>query len=89
MRKRQWFVFWVIDDGRNLLDQPMGHWEVTLQYRTKAEVFKAYNRYSGHRKVREVFTLRQLVEKYPREWRYILEERRPFILADKERYEKE
>lgn len=90
MRKRQWFVFQVFTGGRDLLDQPTWHWEVTLQYRTKAEVLKAYNRYSGHRKVRHVFTLRQFVEAVGiKEAQRVLEANRGHILADKERYEKE
>jgi hypothetical protein len=90
MRKRQWFVFQVFDGGRDLLDRPIWHWEVTLQYHTKAEVFKAYNRYSGHRKVREVFTLRQFVEAVGIQTaRRVMEDNRGRILADNERYSEE
>jgi hypothetical protein len=90
MRKRQWFVFQVFTGGRNLLDQPTWHWEITLQYHTKTEVFKAYNRYGGHRAVRHVFTLRQFVEAVGIEAaRRVLESNRGHILADKERYENE
>lgn len=90
MRKRQWFVFQVFTGGRNLLDQPTWHWEVTLQYRTKTEVFKAYNRYGGHRKVREVYTLKQFVEAVGIQTaQRVIEANRGQILADKERYSEE
>lgn len=90
MKKRQWFVFQVFTGGRNLLDQPTWHWEITLQYHTKKEVFNAYNKPGYARQVREVFTLRQFVEAVGiKEAQRVLEDNRGIILYEKKRYTEE
>ena len=63
-QKQQWFVFEVDDHARDLIDQRITHMVVTSKFPTKKAVFEAYNKKGYARKVKEVFTLKQYVERY-------------------------
>ena len=85
-KKIKWFAFIVWDSGVNQIGQKSFHWEVTSKFSTKKEVMEAYNPGMGYaRKVKEVYTLRQLIERFGiKGAQRILESNRHSIEAESE-----
>lgn len=88
--KIQWFAFVVWESGVNQLGKKTFHWVVTSKFNTKKEVLDAYNPGKGYaRKVKEVYTLKQLVETFGiAETKRILEDNRGKIMIEDEQNKK-
>ena len=82
----KWFAFRVWEGNYDQMGRKIEHWVVTSKYSTKKAVMEAYNKGCGYaRYVKEVYTLRQLVEIFGLKGaQRILEDNRHSIEAESE-----
>ena len=80
---KKWLAFEVRSDGTDQLDNFHWNWEVTSQFKTKKEVMDHYNSKRCLRKVRKVYTLKELLTTYGKErTKQILEKTKPFWINE-------
>ena len=80
---KKWFAFEVRSSGEDKLGRTSWHWVVTSKYATKKEVMEAYNTKRCLRRVRYVYTLKQLLVSFGKQrTKQILEETKPFWIGE-------